>query len=67
LPREAEMRNWLTRAQRQWDAILAGTLSFAAIGVWLGPGYFFLAAWLLGSLYVLKVALETPGRPPNRG
>jgi hypothetical protein len=60
------LRRWLTDARRNWDAILALVLGVTAIGAWLGPGYYFLTLWILLSLYVLKVALDTPSPPRRR-
>lgn len=59
------MKNWLLQARKNWDAFLAFFLCYIAIAIWLGPGYYFLVWWTIGSLYVLKVALETP-KPPKR-
>ena len=53
-------------AKKNWDAILALSLAWIALAIWVGPGYYFLVLWTLGSLYVLKVALETPGPPRRR-
>ncbi len=52
------MKDWLRMAAKNWDAVLAFTLFFLVIAIYGGPGYYFLVWWLLGSLYILHVALR---------
>lgn len=56
------MKDWLTQARSNWDALVAFFLAYLAVAVWLGPGYYFLVWWVVLDLYVLKVALATPKR-----
>ncbi|MBF6600084.1 MAG: hypothetical protein IVW36_06210 [Dehalococcoidia bacterium] len=56
------MKNWLTQARNNWDALLAFLLAYLAVAIWLGPAYYFLIWWVVLTLYVVKVALDTPTR-----
>lgn len=57
-PYDGAMKDWLRMAAKNWDAVLAFTLFFLVIAIYGGPGYYFLVWWLLGSLYILHVALR---------
>lgn len=52
------MGNLLRALRSKWDFYLAAALSFAAIGVNLGPGFFFLAAYISGCAYITLLALR---------
>jgi hypothetical protein len=52
------MSEWLQGLRRNWDVILAFSLVFIVIGMYLGPGYFFLTWYVLGSAYIIRVALK---------
>ena len=44
--------------KRKWDLYLAIALVFVAIGTNLGPGFFFLAAFMSGCFAIIAVALR---------
>lgn len=46
--------------RQNWDALLAFALVWVAIAVNLGPGYYFLAFYLSGCAYIIKIALSRP-------
>ena len=52
------MGEWLRRVAANWDVILAFALVWAAVAVYLGPGYYFFLLYLLGCIYVIRVALK---------
>jgi hypothetical protein len=52
------MSDWLRSLRRNWDALLALTLTFTAIAVNFGPGYYFLSWYLVCSAYLIRVALK---------
>jgi hypothetical protein len=43
---------------RRWDVVLACTLVFATIGIYLGPAYFFSAWFFAGCAYIIYQALR---------
>ncbi len=52
------MSNLLQALRSKWDFYLAAVLSYAVVGIYLGPGYFFLAAFISGCAYITALALR---------
>jgi hypothetical protein len=52
------MQGVLRSLRQNWDFALALLLVYAAIGINLGPGYFFLAWFLHGCAYIIHTALK---------
>ncbi|HZP56378.1 MAG TPA: hypothetical protein VFC53_02345 [Dehalococcoidia bacterium] len=52
------MRDWLRTLRQNLDALVAFTLCFVAVAMYFGPGYYFLAWWTIGTLYLVRVALR---------
>ena len=52
------MGNLLRALQSKWDFYLATVLSYTTIGVYLGPGFVFLAAYISGCMYITLLALR---------
>jgi hypothetical protein len=52
------MSEWLRSLWRNWDALLAFTLVFAVVGIYFGPGYYFLLWYVIGCAYFIRVALK---------
>ncbi|MHB8684309.1 MAG: hypothetical protein ACYC9X_08290 [Dehalococcoidia bacterium] len=52
------MKSWLDQARKDWAAILACCLCYLVVAVYLGPGYYFLLWWTVGSLYILRESLR---------
>jgi len=52
------MDNLLLALRSKWDFYLATALAFIAVGVTLGPGYFFLTCYVSGCAYIVRVALR---------
>ncbi|MEX2225211.1 MAG: hypothetical protein WEB52_02030 [Dehalococcoidia bacterium] len=52
------MSDWLRSLRRNWDALLAFTLVFGAVGLYFGPGYYFLLWYVVGCAYFIQVALK---------
>lgn len=49
---------WVAGIRKNWDSLLAFSLAFLAVALNLGPGYFFLAAYLGGCGYIIRFALK---------
>ena len=52
------MTNWLHRARQDWDALLAILLVYAAVAIWLGPGYYFALLYVCLCGWVIRTALK---------
>jgi hypothetical protein len=52
------MGDWLRSLRRNWDTLLAGSLTLIAIGIYLGPVYYFVVWYVLGCAYIIRVALK---------
>lgn len=49
---------WLHRLRGNWDAVLAFTLLWTTIAIYLGPAYYFVLFYLLGCSYIIRIALK---------
>lgn len=52
------MTDWLRSLRRNWDAVLALVLVSTVVGMYMGPGYYFLGWYVLGCAYLIRVALK---------
>ncbi|HYM14618.1 MAG TPA: hypothetical protein VEZ14_03600 [Dehalococcoidia bacterium] len=52
------MATWLAALRRNLDALLAFSLAWIVIAIYLGPGYFFAFLYLLLSLLIARTALR---------
>lgn len=52
------MADWLHRARQDWHALFAILLGYAAVAIWLGPGYYFVLLYVCLSGWVIRTALK---------
>jgi hypothetical protein len=52
------MASWFAALRRNWDAVLALSLFWAAVAIYLGPGYYFAVLYVLLCLLIARTALR---------
>lgn len=52
------MASWLAGLRRNLDALVAFSLCWIVVAIYLGPGYYFAFLYLLLSLYIARTALK---------
>lgn len=57
-PYHQAMSRWLGSLRRNWDAAIALALGWAAVAIYLGPGYYFILLYVLLMLLIIRVALR---------
>jgi hypothetical protein len=52
------MASWFAALRRNWDAVLAFTLFWTVVAIYLGPGYYFAFLYVLVSVSIARTALR---------
>ena len=52
------MASWIAVLRRNWDALLAIALFWTAVGIYLGPGYYFAFLYIYFCLLIARTALR---------
>jgi hypothetical protein len=52
------MTSWIASLRRNWDTVLAFALFWAAVAIYLGPGWYFALFYIFLCLLIARTALR---------